>query len=121
MLLIILKTDIDDFDEVYKTSKQFSTKWIVIALGLGISKTTIFSISARTDFDSVGCMSEIISAWLKKDTPEQPLPTWKILCDAIAKVDWTAAEKIATDKGFNFLPSTGNNCIFVHTSLASQP
>ena len=61
-------------------------------------------------------MSEIISSWLKKDTPEQPLPTWRILCDAIAKVDSTAAKKIATDKGFDFVPSTGNNYICVCTS-----
>ena len=102
---------IKDFNEVYQTSKQFSTQWIVIALELGISKTTIDGIRERKELDSVGCMSEIISAWLKKDTSEQPPPTWKILCDAIAKVDSTAAEKIATDKGFDFMPSTGNNYI----------
>ena len=108
----MLITDIKDFNEVYQTSKQFSTKWIVIGFGLGISKITINGISARRDLDDVGCMSKIISAWLKKDTPEQPPPTWKILCDAIAKVDKTAAEKIATDKGFNLVPSTGNNCVY---------
>ena len=85
----------------------------MIGLGLGISKTTIDGIR---DLDDDGCMSKIISAWLKKDTPEQPLPTWRILCDAIAKVDSTAAEKIATDKGFDFMPTTGNNYICVCTS-----
>ena len=46
-------------------------------------------------------MSELIAKWLRRDTPEQPLPTWRILCDAIATVYWTVAEEIATDKGFN--------------------
>ena len=81
----------------------------MIGLGLGISKTTIDGITAHRDLDDDGCMSKIISAWLKIDTPEQPPPTWRILCDAIAKVDSTAAEKIATDKGFDFMPSIGNN------------
>ena len=47
-------------------------------------------------------MSELIAKWLRRDTPQQPLPTWRILCDAIATVaDRTAAEKIASDKGFD--------------------
>ena len=47
-------------------------------------------------------MSELIDEWLRRSTPEQPLPNWRFLCDTIAAVsDRTAAEKIATDKGFN--------------------
>ena len=50
-------------------------------------------------------MSGMIETWLKRETPEQPLPTWSRLCTAIASVDLSSAERIAVDKGFHITPT----------------
>ena len=50
-------------------------------------------------------MSGMIETWLKRETPEQPLPTWSRLCTAIASVDLSSAERIAVDKGFHIMPT----------------
>ena len=85
---MILFTDINDLGEVEQTCQQFSANhWEEIGSVLGIRSTA--------------SMSKMLSSWLQRKNPEQPLPTWKILCDAISTVDRTAAEKIAADKGLN--------------------
>ena len=81
-----------------QTCQQLSVNWEKIGGVLGISKTTIDIIAHDT---SAASMSKMLSSWLNRDSPDQPLPTWKILCNAIATVDRTAAEKIVADKGFN--------------------
>ena len=87
---MIIFTDINDLGEVEQTCQQFSAyHWEEIGSVLGIKKTR-----------STSSMSKMLSSWLQRENPEQPLPTWSILCDAIATVDRTAAEKIAADKGF---------------------
>ena len=50
-------------------------------------------------------MSAMIETWLKRENPQQPLPTWSRLCDAIASVDRSTAERIAADKGFHIMPT----------------
>ena len=82
-----------------RTCKQFSVNWEEIGNVLGISKPTIDYTAHDTSAASM--MSKILESWLNSDNPEQPLPTWRILCNAIATVDRTAAEKIAADKGLN--------------------
>ena len=79
------------------TCQQLSVNWEKIGGVLGISKTIIDIIAHSA---SAASMSKMLSSWLNRESPDQPLPTWKILCDAIAAVDRTAAEKIAADKGF---------------------
>ena len=104
-------TDINnDFNEVDQICKQFSVNWKEIGGKLGISRNTI-EIIAKDNNKVKQCMSELIAQWLRRDTPEQPLPTWRILCEAIATVaDRTAADKIARDKGFNI---TQTGIIFI--------
>ena len=82
-----------------RTCKQFSEYWEEIGSVLGIRKATIDIIAQDTSGASM--MSKILESWLNRDNPEQPLPTWRILCNAIATVDRTAAETISADKGFN--------------------
>ena len=104
-------TDIQtDFNEVYQTTKQFSANWEDIGSRLGITKYTINIIARNNSNDVTGCMSDMIEAWLKRETPEQPLPTWSRLCNAIANVDLSSAERIAADKGLHIMP-TGRICL----------
>ena len=92
---------IDDFNEVDQTCEQFSAEWKKIGGQLGIKITTIDIIAANNTTSVKSCMSAMLASWLKRECPEQPLPTWKILCDAIATFYMTSAMKIATDKGVN--------------------
>ena len=87
MSLLYIITDIQDFNEVYQTTKQFSASWEDIGCILGITKYTINIIARNNSNDVTRCMSGMIETWLKRETPEQPLPTWSCLCNAIASVD----------------------------------
>ena len=53
---------------------------------LGIRQSTIGIIAQDYKFQSTRCMYEMLYIWLQRETQEQPLPTWKILSDAIADV-----------------------------------
>ena len=94
-----------DFNEVYLTTKQFSANWEDIGCILGITKSTIDIIARNNNNNVTRCMSDMIASWLKRETPEQPLPTWKNMCTAIASVDLTTAESIAATKGFRIMPT----------------
>ena len=50
-------------------------------------------------------MAHIIASWLKRESPKQPLPTWRNMCNAIAIVDRSTAEIIAVDMGFHIIPT----------------
>ena len=51
----------------------------------------------RADHDtSIKRLSELIAVWLRRQSDGQPLPSWRVLCDAIASVDRTSAERIAS-------------------------
>ena len=42
-------------------------------------------------------MSHVLATWLMKENPDQPLPTWRILNDAL-NFESTAVERIPTDE-----------------------
>ena len=106
LLNIIIITDINDFHAVDQICEHFSADWKKIGGRLQISKNTIEIIGKDNNDKVKECMSELIAKWLKRETLQQPRPTWSILCDAIATVDRTAAERIATEKGVN-IPHSG--------------
>ena len=103
MFYIITDTQ-PDFNEVYQATKQLSANWEEIGCILGITKPTI-DIIARNNNNVTRCMSDMIATWLKRETQEQPLPTWSRLCNAIASVDLSFAERIAADKGVVIMPT----------------
>ena len=115
MLLFYIITDIEtDFNEVYQTTKQFSANWEDIGCILGITKYTINIIARNNSNYVTRCMSDMIEIWLKRETPEQPLPTWSRLCNAIASVDLSTAERIAVDMGFHIIPTGESICKFMY-------
>ena len=98
-LNIIIITDINEFHEVDQICEQFSANWKKIGGRLNITRNTIDIIGKDNNDKVKECMSELIAKWLRRETPKQPPPTWNILCDAIATVDMTAAQRIAREKG----------------------
>ena len=54
--------------------------------------------SIREDYDtSIKRLSELIAVWLRRESDKQLLPSWRVLCVAIASVDRTSAERIASE------------------------
>ena len=85
---------IENFNEVYPECEQFSADWEDIGCYLGITKATV-SIIKEDNSGAKKRLSGLIAAWLKRDGVNQPLPTWRMLCKAIARVDRNSAEEIA--------------------------
>ena len=92
-LFYIITDTQPDFNEVYQATKQFSANWEDIGSILGITKHTIDSIARNNNNNVTRCMSDMIASWLKRETQEQPLPTWSRLVNAIADV--SSAKRIA--------------------------
>ena len=40
---------------------------------------------------------DLLATWLKRESENQPKPTWKKLCEAVSTVDRTRAEAIAEE------------------------
>ena len=79
---------------MYPECQPFSAYWEEIGCYLGITKATV-SIIKEDNSGAKKRLSGLIAAWLKRDGVNQPLPTWRMLCKAIDKVDSISAEKIA--------------------------
>ena len=54
-------------------------------------------------------MSDMLDRWLRRETSEQPYPTWRKLCLVLCNIDRTAAEKIARHHQFDLNKHTGNS------------
>ena len=106
MSLFCIITDYGtDFNEVYLKTVQLSANWEDIGSRLGITRPTIDIIARNNSNNVTGCMSDMIASWLKRESPGQCLPTWRNMCNAIASVDLSSAERIAVDKGFHITPT----------------
>ena len=57
-------------------------------------RNTVNFIKAN-DNDVKKRFSKLIVEWLKRERIEQPQPTWRVMCNAIASVNRGSAEKIA--------------------------
>ena len=83
-----------------------------IGLCLGLPKHLLDEIEKRNHEDSVKCLNEMLSCWLKQTEliSGYPLPSWRVLCNAIheAGENPALAERIAKEhKCSNSSTSTG--------------
>jgi len=86
---------INDHNDVYQECKQFSAKWDIIGLSLGVTSTTIAIINRDNSNSCERCMSEMLAKWLQREN-EKCIPSWRSLCQAVcAEVDRSTADKIA--------------------------
>ena len=88
--------DINDYNEVNAVCEEFSFMWEEIGSKLGIKRYAIETINVDKS-TSQKRMSAMIVVWLKREDIKQPLPTWRLLCQAIASVDRTYAERISKE------------------------
>ena len=89
-------TDINDYNEVNGVCQEIRFMWEEIGSKLGIKRYAIETINVDK-ITSQKRMSAMIVVWLKREDIKQPLPTWRLLCQAIASVDRTYAERISKE------------------------
>ena len=89
-------SDIEDYNEIYSSLRELSADWEDIGIHLGIKKNTLDKI--RADFSKCDKrLSELLAVWLRRNTLNHPLPSWKNLCIALSKIDRSRAEKIGSE------------------------
>ena len=75
----------NDLYPVSTACRECATKWEKIGLCLGLPKHLLDEIEKRNREDSVQCLDEMLSCWLKQTEliSGYPLPSWRVLCNAI--------------------------------------
>ncbi len=71
--------------------------WEKLASYLKIGRCTVEKIRVDIKDNLTGCVMELLSVWLKIDSKDQPIPSWRILCNAIAKVDLSHSNTISSE------------------------
>ena len=86
---------INDLNDVFQECKQFSAKWDMIGLNLGIASTTIAIINRDNPNSCERCMYQMLAKWLQREN-EKCVPNWRSLCQSLrAEVGKSPADQIA--------------------------
>ena len=88
-------TGIDDLSAVFRTCKNFSKDWKFIGVELGIKMPTLDNIQKDCD-DVKRMMLEMLASWLRRETKEQPVPSWNILLTTLSEYSRVETEQIAS-------------------------
>ena len=80
---------------VFYACKQFSENWKYIGSALGI-ELGILHATKKDCGDVKEMMFEMIASWLKRESKEQPVPSWNILLTVLSEYDRTKTEQIAS-------------------------
>ena len=95
IIIIIIIIGINDLGSLFKGCKDVSADWKIIGSALGIKKNTLDAL----ENDYIGSkkrMFEMLAVWLRRESVQQPVPTWHILIRAVSdSVGITEAENIA--------------------------
>ena len=81
---------------MFKECRLFAARWDLLATYLNISRVTVEEIG-RDEHDVADCLQKLLSVWLKRESPDQSLPSWRVLCEAIQELDRTVSERIAAE------------------------
>lgn len=79
--------DINDFNEVFKYCHSVRAEWKTLASYLGVDRPTVEAIEKDEVGKVAECLQSLISAWLKRSSPTQPQPSWRLLCNAMSHLD----------------------------------
>ena len=93
-LLCINYPGIEDHRDVYVSCEPVRAQWYTLAIYLYVDKGTISTI--KKDCDSCDeWLSEMLDAWLKRRSPGQPKPSWRLLCEALSRLDAALSERVS--------------------------
>ena len=98
---------IDNYSIVYSACEQIRAEWEDLATHLFVARPSVKAIKADGK-DCADCLRKLLDEWLKRSFPEQPLPSWKGLCNALAHLDRLLSESISAQPGVFPLYRCGN-------------
>lgn len=89
----------DNFNQVsLACGPNISPHWQQLAKHLDIHLSIVTSISISKSGQTTQCFDELLSVWLRQTgSSNQPPPTWRLLCDAIANIDKPLSKKMWAD------------------------
>ena len=85
---------IDNHSVVYSACEQIRANWEDLATHLSVARPSVLAIEADGK-NSADRLRKLLDEWLKRSSPEQPLPSWRGLCNALAHLDRLLSESIS--------------------------
>ena len=85
---------IDNHSAVYSACEQIRAKWEDLATHLFVARPSVEAIKADAK-SCADCLKKLLDEWLKRSSPEQPLPSWRGLCNALSHLDQSLSERIS--------------------------
>ena len=87
----------DDWNDVIKECSSLAAKWEQLSGYLGLSIGTIDAIKENFPNNAVGCWNEALKQWIKQNyrTARYGYPSWRMLLEAIARIDKLLFKKLA--------------------------
>ena len=104
---IIIPTGIVNFNDVYQWCEPVRYQWDTLATYLPVDRPAVNAIR-RDGKDCNDCLQKLLDVWLKRLSPDQPLPSWCTLCEALARLDRNLSKELSS--------SHPCQCITPHTS-----
>ena len=87
----------DDWNDVIKECSSLAAKWEQLSGFLGFRIETIDTIKENFPNNAVGCWNEALKQWIKQNyrTAKYGYPSWRMLLEAIARIDKLLFKKLA--------------------------
>ena len=86
---------IDNHSIVYFACELIQAKWEDLATHLFVARPSVQAIRKEDGKDCADCLRKLLDEWLKRSSPEQPLPSWRGLCYALSHLDQSLSESIS--------------------------
>ena len=102
---------IDDYADIVCKCESVRPYWFQLAHYLKLDLATIESIEI-SNREPWRCLSSVLSAWLRRTSPRQPRPSWRVLCEALSHLDRGLSETIAQEH---------TSCQCIQCSTATLP
>ena len=102
----------EDWNDVIKECSSLAAKWEQLSGFLGLRIETIDTIKENFPNNAVGCWNEALKQWIKQNyrTARYGYPSWRMLLEAIARIDKLLFKKLADKHQGIVLVKGPSNC-----------
>ena len=102
----IFLTDKEDWSDVTCECRSLASRWDELCLFLHLPMGTSDAIKEKYPNKELSCLSEALKLWIlrKYKTEKYGLPTWKMLLEAVGKIDENLFKTLAKEhQGMKYL------------------